>query len=200
MADVNKYLIREYFELCEGGKCQDFLTEDEKIRVREGRAVILTGKLQEADRKNGNGREYPVDILKREIERYQTTVKDRRALGEIDHPDSSVVNLQNVSHLVTDILWDGNSVMVNIEFLPTPSGDILKSLVESGVKMGISSRALGSVKNQQGRTVVEPDLQLICFDMVSEPSTPDAFMLREHKEIFSKQDKINNLLDDIIRK
>jgi len=200
MADVNKYLIREYFELCEGGKCQDFLTEDEKIRVREGRAVILTGKLQEADRKNGNGREYPVDILKREIERYQTTVKDRRAMGELDHPDSSVVNLQNVSHLVTDIWWDGNSVMGKIEILPTPSGDILKSLVESGVKMGISSRALGSVKNQQGRTVVEPDLQLICFDMVSEPSTPDAFMLREHKEIFSKQDKINNLLDDIIRK
>ena len=200
MADVNKYLIREYFELCEGGKCQDFLTEDEKRRVSEGTAVILTGKLQEADRKNGNGREYPVDILKREIERYQTTVKDRRAMGELDHPDSSVVNLQNVSHLVTDIWWDGNSVMGKIEILPTPSGDILKSLVESGVKMGISSRALGSVKNQQGRTVVEPDLQLICFDMVSEPSTPDAFMLREHKEIFSKQDKINNLLDDIIRK
>ena len=200
MADVNKYLIREYFELCEGGKCQDFLTEDEKKRVSAGTAVILTGKLQEADRKNGNGREYPVDILKREIERYQTMVKDRRAMGELDHPDSSVVNLQNVSHLVTDIWWDGNSVMGKIEILPTPSGNILKSLVESGVKMGISSRALGSVKNQQGRTVVEPDLQLICFDMVSEPSTPDAFMLREHKEVFSKQDSLNNLLDSIIKK
>ena len=200
MTDVNKYLIREYFELCEGGKCQDFLTEDEKRRVSAGTACILTGKLQEADRQNGNGREYPVDILKREIDKYQTMVKDRRAMGELDHPDSSVVNLQNVSHLVTKIWWDGNSVMGKIEILPTPSGDILKSLVESGVKMGISSRALGSVSNQQGRTVVEPDLQLICFDMVSEPSTPDAFMLREHKEIFSKQDKINNLLDDIIRK
>jgi hypothetical protein len=200
MTDANKYLIREYFELCEGGKCQDFLTEDEKKRVRAGTATYLTGKLQEADRKNGNGREYPVDILKREIERYQTMVKDRRAMGELDHPDSSVVNLQNVSHLVTDIWWDGNNVMGKIEILPTPSGDILKSLVESNVKMGISSRALGSVKNHQGRTIVEPDLQLICFDMVSEPSTPDAFMLKEHREIFSRQDKINNLLDDIIKK
>ena len=200
MTDVNKYLIREYFELCEGGKCQDFLTEDEKKKVSDGLLVILTGKLQEADRQNGNGREYPVDILRREVDKYQETVKDRRAMGELDHPDSSVVNLQNVSHLVTDIWWDGNSVMGKIEILPTPAGNILKSLVESGVKMGISSRALGSVKKHQGRTIVEPDLQLICFDMVSEPSTPDAFMLREHKEIFSKQDKINNLLDDIIRK
>jgi len=201
MTDVNKkYLIREYFELCEGGKCEDFLTEAEKKRVRDGTAVILTGKLQEADRQNGNGREYPVDILRREIDKYQGTVNDRRAMGELDHPDSSVVNLQNVSHLVTEIWWDGNSVMGKIEILPTPAGDILKSLVGAGVKMGISSRALGSVKNQQGRTIVEPDLQLICFDMVSEPSTPDAFMLKEHKEIFSKQNKINNLLDDILKK
>ena len=199
MSNESKYLIREYFELCEGGICQDFLTEDEKRRVKEG-CVILTGKLQEADRKNGNGREYPVDILKREIERYQEMVEDRRAMGELDHPDSSVVNLQNVSHIVTDIWWDGKKVMGKIEILPTPSGNILKSLVESGVKMGISSRALGSVKQQQGRTIVEPDLQLICFDMVSEPSTPDAFMLKEHKEPNTKQDKINNLLDSIIGK
>ena len=200
MSDKNKYLIREYFDLCEGGKCQDFLTEQEKIKIREHGVVILTGKLQEADRKNGNGREYPVDILKREVERYQGMVKDRRAMGELDHPDSSVVNLQNVSHIVTDMWWDGNSVMGKIEILPTPSGDILKSLVESNVKMGISSRALGSVKQVHGRTVVEPDLQLICFDMVSEPSTPDAFMLKEHKENFSKEDKISNLLDSIIKR
>ena len=199
MSNENKYLIREYYELCEGGICQDFLTEDEKRRVNEG-AVILTGKLQEADRRNGNGREYPVDILRREIERYKDMVEDRRAMGELDHPDSSVVNLQNVSHIVTDIWWDGNKVMGKIEILPTPSGNILKSLVESGVKMGISSRALGSVKQHQGRTVVEPDLQLICFDMVSEPSTPDAFMLKEHREPATKEDKINNLLNSIIGK
>jgi hypothetical protein len=200
MTEPNKYLIREYYELCDGGICQDFLTEDEKVRVKAKTVLILAGKLQEADRKNGNGREYPIDILRREIEKYQGMVKDRRAMGELDHPDSSVVNLQNVSHIVTDMWWDGNDVMGKIEILPTPSGDILKSLVESGVKMGISSRALGSVKNYQGRTIVEPDLQLICFDMVSEPSTPDAFMLKEHREIFSKKDRINSLLDSIVKK
>jgi len=198
MTDKNKYLIREYFELCDGGICQDFLTEDEKRLIKEKKVLILSGKLQEADKQNGNGREYPIDILRREVDKYQKMVYDRRAMGELDHPESSVVNLQNVSHIVTKMWWDGNSVMGKIEILPTPSGDILRSLVESGVKMGISSRALGSVKQTAGRTVVDDDLQLICFDMVSEPSTPDAFMLKEHKEIFTKQDKINDLLDSII--
>lgn len=199
MSDQNKYLIREYFELCEGGKCQDFLTEDEKKRVNSG-TVILTGKLQEANVRNGNGRTYPKSILEREIKKYQKMVEERRAMGELDHPDSSVVNLQNVSHLITDIWWDGNNVMGKLEVLPTPSGDILKSLVNSGVKMGISSRALGSVRQQQGQTIVEEDLQLICFDMVSEPSTPNAFMLKEHKDLPTKYNKLNNLLDSIIDK
>ena len=195
----DKYLIREFFELCEGGKCQDFLTEQEKIRIREG-ATILTGKLQEAECQNGNGRVYPKPILEREIKNYQRFVQERRALGELDHPDSSVVNLQNVSHLVTELWWDGNSVMGKIEVLNTPAGSILRELVNSDVKMGISSRALGSVKEEKGRTIVEDDLQLICFDMVSEPSTPNAFMLKEHREIFTKSDHLNNLLDSIIKK
>jgi len=199
MSNENKYLIREYFELCEGGKCQDFLTEDEKKRVNSG-TVILTGKLQEANVRNGNGRTYPKIILEREIKKYQKMVEERRAMGELDHPDSSVVNLQNVSHLITDIWWDGNDVMGKLEVLPTPSGDILKSLVNSGVKMGISSRALGSVRQQHGQTIVEEDLQLICFDMVSEPSTPNAFMLKEHKDLPTKYNKLNNLLDSIIDK
>ena len=200
MTNSNKYLIREYFELCEGGKCQDFLTEQEKKRIREDGAVILTGKLQEADVQNGNGRVYPRRILEREINNYQKMVGDRRAVGELDHPDSSVVNLQNVSHLITEVWWDGSNVMGKLEVLPTPSGNILKSLVNSGVKMGISSRALGSVKQHQGQMMVEEDLQLICFDMVSEPSTPNAFMLKEHKENPSQVDKINNLLNSIIER
>jgi len=200
MTNSNKYLIREYFELCEGGKCQDFLTEQEKKRIREDGIVILTGKLQEADVQNGNGRVYPRRILEREINNYQKMVGDRRAVGELDHPDSSVVNLQNVSHLITEVWWDGSNVMGKLEVLPTPSGNILKSLVNSGVKMGISSRALGSVKQEQGQTIVEEDLQLICFDMVSEPSTPNAFMLKEHRENLSQLDKINSLLNSIIEK
>tara|TARA_A100001515_G_C4568718_1_gene208996 strand:+ start:179 stop:781 length:603 start_codon:yes stop_codon:yes gene_type:complete len=200
MSDQNKYLIREYFELCEGGRCQDFLTEQEKKRVAEDGVIFLTGKLQEAEVQNGNGRVYPKPILEREIKKYQDTVADRRAMGELDHPESSVVNLQNVSHIITEVWWDGNNVMGKLEVLNTPSGNILKSLVESGVKMGISSRALGSVSQRAGKTIVEEDLQLICFDMVSEPSTPNAFMLKEHREHPEKQDKLNQLLDSIIKK
>lgn len=122
-------------------------------------------------------------------------------MGELDHPDSSVVNLQNVSHLVTDVWWDGKKVMGKIEVLDTPSGNILKSLVEAGIKMGISSRALGSVTQRNGKTYVEDDLQLICFDMVSEPSTPDAFMLKEHKKLTTraKASDIHSLLDSILK-
>ena len=199
MSDQNKYLIREFFELCDGGVCQDFLTEAEKRKVQQG-TVILTGKLQEAERVNGNLRVYPEGILRREVENYRRFIDERRAMGELDHPDSSVVNLQNVSHLVTDIWWDGKKVMGKIEVLDTPAGNILKNLVEAGVKMGISSRALGSVSQRNGKTYVEDDLQLICFDMVSEPSTPDAFMLKEHKErnLSSKEERINHLINNII--
>ena len=132
MSDLNKYLIREFYELCDGGQCQDFLTEAEKIRVRDGKVLILSGKLQEAECLNGNKRIYPMDILKREVENYRKFVEQRRVMGELDHPDSSVVNLQNVSHIVTDIWWDGKKVMGKIEVLNTPSGNILKNLVEAG--------------------------------------------------------------------
>tara|TARA_R110001583_G_C5499965_1_gene395657 strand:+ start:155 stop:757 length:603 start_codon:yes stop_codon:yes gene_type:complete len=200
MSDLNKYLIREFYELCDGGQCQDFLTEAEKRKVRNG-TVILSGKLQEAECLNGNKRIYPEKILRREIQNYKKFIDDRRAMGELDHPDSSVVNLQNVSHLVTDVWWDGKKVMGKIEVLDTPSGNILKSLVEAGIKMGISSRALGSVTQRNGKTYVEDDLQLICFDMVSEPSTPDAFMLKEHKKLATraKAGDIHSLLDSILK-
>jgi hypothetical protein len=199
---VKKVLLREFFELCEGGICQDLLTEDEKRKVANG-AVILSGVMQRADEQNGNGRVYPYDTLLREVENYKKLVKERRALGELDHPDDSVINLKNASHLVTDIWMDGKNAMGKIEVLDTPSGKILKALVNSGVKLGISSRGLGSVHESQGKTIVEEDYQLICFDMVSEPSTQGAFMetkLYEGKDIniFTRGDKINRLLNDIV--
>ena len=198
MTDVNKYLIREYFELCEGGKCQDFLTEEDKRRISEG-TTILTGMVQHAGCKNGNGRIYERHILEREIEKYQALVQERRALGELDHPEDSVINLKNASHLITEMWWNGDKVMAKLEILDTPCGLILKALVRNNVKLGISSRGLGSVRNESRGTVVEDDFQLICFDMVSEPSTPNAFMLREHlRKDFSKTQKLNSLLDDII--
>ncbi len=194
-------LLREYYELCEGGVCQDLLTEAEKSFVRNG-GMMLTGKLQEADVQNGNGRVYPHAIMEREVGKYKQLVEDRRALGELDHPDSSIINLVNVSHMVTEVWMDGPSVMGKIKVLETPSGQILKALVESGVKTGISSRGMGSVKEQMGKTIVEDDFQLICFDIVSEPSTPNAFMaLSENRlmnENAAKNNKIINLMNEII--
>jgi len=172
---MSKMLLREYYELCEGGVCQDLLTEAEKRRVAEG-AIILSGCLQKYDEKNGNGRVYPERTLRREVDNYKRVVDDRRAVGELDHPDDSVVNLKNVSHLVIDIWMDGNKVMGKLEVLPTPSGDILKGLVNAGVKIGISSRGLGSVREARQGTMVNDDFQLICFDIVQEPSTPGAYV------------------------
>ena len=134
-------LLREYYELCDGGVCQDLLTEEEKIRVANG-AVILSGVMQMSETQNGNGRIYPHAILEREVQNYCNMVKERRALGELDHPDTSVINLSNASHLVTEIWMDGKKCMGKIEVLNTPSGNVLKELVNAGVKLGISSRGI----------------------------------------------------------
>ena len=195
-------LLREYYELCEGGVCQDLLTEDEKRFVASG-GMYLTGKLQQADTQNGNGRVYPLKVLIREVENYKKLVKENRALGELDHPDDSVINLKNACHLVTSIWMEGDNVMGKIKVLDTPSGQVLKSLVESGVKLGISSRGMGSVENENGQTIVQDDFQLICFDFVSEPSTPEAFMIKEAKDynnaVFTKADRINRLLNEVLK-
>lgn len=195
-------LLREYYELCEGGICQDLLNEEEKRRVREEGAIYLTGVMQCANTQNGNGRVYPHNVLMREVKNYQKMVKERRALGELDHPDTSVINLANASHLVTEIWSDGDKVMGKIEVLNTPSGRVLKELVNAGVKLGISSRGMGSIREESGQTIVEDDFQLICFDMVSDPSTPGAFMMseaRDRSNVFTKADRINRILNNIIK-
>ena len=199
---MNKMLLTEYYELCPNGTCEDLLTEEEKRMIREDDAVFLTGVMQRCNHLNGNGRVYSEDILKREVENYTKLVKERRALGELDHPDSATINLANCSHLVTEVWWDNDAVMGKVQLLNTPSGKILRSLVESGVKLGISSRGMGSVHEDQGKTVVEDDFQLICFDFVSEPSTTGAFMMAESKQsnVITKADRINRALNEILRK
>ena len=196
-----KMLLREYYELCEGDVCQDLLTEAEKKFVAEG-GMILSGRMQTCGVRNGNGRVYARPILEREVKNYSRIVQERRALGELDHPEDSVVNLKNASHMVTDLWWDGNDVMGKVQVLNTPSGQCLRSLVESGVKLGISSRGLGTVTEKNGVSEVNDDFQLICFDFVSEPSTPGAFMIKEAKNqesnIFTKNDRIDRILNDII--
>ena len=198
---MSKKLLREYYALCDGGVCQDLLTEDEKRYVAAG-GMILSGIMQMTETKNGNGREYQHETMVREVRNYQKLIKENRALGELDHPDDSVINLKNCSHMVTAMWMEGKNVMGKIKVLETPSGKILKELVNGGVTVGVSSRGMGSVREEAGRTVVEDDFQLICFDMVSEPSTPGAFMMKEAKDyqnkVFSKADKINRLLNEVL--
>ena len=203
---MNKYLLREFHALCEGGICQDFLTEAEKRMVNEEGAVFLTGIIQCAEQKNGNGRIYPEGVLRREVQNYQKIINENRALGELDHPEDSVINLRNVSHMVTQCWWDGNQVMGKIKALDTPSGNILKSLATSGVTLGISSRGMGSVQESQRGTIVEDDFQLICFDIVSEPSTTNAYLsLSESQQrqlqnkVWTKADRINRALYNILK-
>jgi len=197
---MSKLILREYYALCDGGSCEDLLNEEDKNFVRNG-GMMLSGKLQEAEIQNGNGRVYPHKVLMREMKNYQKIIKEKRSVGELDHPEDSVINLKNASHLVTDVWWDNNSVMGKLKVLDTPSGNILKSLVGSGVQLGISSRGLGTVSENSQGTTVNDDFQLICFDIVSEPSTPGAYMgISENKNnnIFSKADRINRALNDFL--
>ena len=193
----NKLLLTEFIELAPN---RDLLTEEEKKRMDEGEAIYLAGVMQRAGATNGNGRVYPLDILKREVENYKKIVREGRSVGELDHPESSVVELKNTSHIVTEIEMDGNDVIGKIKLLETAAGKTAIELLRGGVKLGISSRGLGSTRNEGSKTIVEDDFQLICFDFVSEPSTTGAFMLREGKEpnIFTKADKINRILNDIL--
>jgi len=140
--------------------------------------VIVSGVLQRAEAKNQNGRIYPKEVLIREVKKYQQNqIKENRALGELDHPDSSVINLRNVSHNVLECHWKGNDLVGTVEILPTPSGNILKNLLGAGIRLGISSRGLGSVKEINENTVeVQDDFELIGWDFVSNPSTHGAFM------------------------
>jgi len=174
-------------------------------KMRNGGKIVLKGILQKCNTLNQNGRIYPESILSREILNYQKFIKENRALGECDHPDSSVVELKNVSHIVREAYMDGESVVGIVELLDTPAGKILQSLVESGVTLGISSRGVGSTKDNGSAQVVQEDFQLICFDMVSEPSTPGAFMMSESRNlrrdldrVFTQTDKIDRIFNDIL--
>jgi len=137
---------------------------------------IVEGILATAEIKNGNGRYYKKDLWEREIDKYMTSVKQHRACGELDHPESSIINLKNVSHNITDIWWDGDNIMGKLEILPTPSGNIVRALIDSGITIGVSSRGMGSLKEVDGLLRVQEDFDLLCWDIVSTPSNPDSWM------------------------
>jgi len=176
-----------------------------------GGKVVVRGVLQRAESKNQNGRVYPKDILVREAKKYTDEfINQRRAMGELDHPESSVVNLQNVSHNVRKMHFEGDNLMGEVEVLPTPSGNILKELFKAGIKLGISSRGMGSVEtvNENGAEAqeVQPDFELIAFDFVSNPSTHGAFMYPVNESVDKTQDrscdeycKVESIINDIMR-
>lgn len=177
------------------------------VEVPGGHKILMKGILQKADTLNQNGRIYPMAVLEREVRNYQKFIIENRAVGELDHPDSSVVNLKNVSHVIREAYIENGTVLGTIEVLhKTPSGAILAGLVESGIKLGISSRGVGSTRKQGEYYVVQDDFQLICWDMVSEPSTPGAFMIPEGKliesaelkQVFNQTDRIDRVLNDIL--
>ena len=173
--------------------------------------LVVKGALQRAEAKNQNGRVYPREILVREAKKYTSEfIKERRAMGELDHPDSSVVNLQNVSHNVLEMHWTGNDLVGTVEVLSTPAGNILKELFKGGIKLGISSRGLGSIKQESVGDEVQDDFELIAFDFVSNPSTHGAFLSPTNEgklnEGVGTRDgvcchdcKIENIINDIFR-
>jgi len=173
--------------------------------INSSKPLVVTGVIQRAEAKNQNGRIYPREILEREIENYiNGPVKERRALGELDHPESSVINLQNASHNITKVYWNGDDVMGEVEILSTPSGNILKELFRNGITVGISSRGMGSVKDNmsEGTVEVQDDFELLCWDFVSTPSNPDSFMhlVKEGIEVpnTNSYKKVNNIITEIL--
>ena len=163
---------------------------------------LVEGVLATAEIKNGNGRYYSKELWQREIDKYKLSIEENRALGELDHPDSSIINLKNVSHNIKDMWWDEDNVIGKIEILPTPSGNILKALIESGITCGVSSRGMGSLQQRGEMLEVQDDFELLCWDFVSTPSNPDSFMrlIKEGLDFSSqnKYTKVNSIISEIL--
>jgi hypothetical protein len=193
-----KFLLKEFtaFEY----------NDDEAAKHEEGKPLVLNGILQKANTLNQNGRVYPKHILEREIRNYEKLIRENRAFGELDHANEPIVNMKNISHVIREIWMEDDVVYGKVEILPTPSGKIIEALISRKCKPGISSRALGSLQRENNVNVVQDDLQIICWDFVSEPSTPGAFMMAEAKQydanivknIFTKSDLVDRAVNEIL--
>ena len=164
--------------------------------------LLVEGILATAEVKNGNGRYYSKQLWDREMDKYNELIEQRRSMGELDHPESQVVNLQNVSHIISGYRWEGNDIIGKIEVLPTPAGNILKALVGNGVTVGVSSRGMGSLEeNREGVMEVQDDFELLCWDFVSTPSNPGSYMhmIKEGIEIPKHNyTKVNSIIHEIL--
>ena len=194
---MTRRLLREWEALTPE---RGFIVES---REQNGGKLFLRGPMQRCEAPNQNKRIYPRTILAREFENYTKAVREGRSTGELDHPETSTVSLEKVSHIVREMEWDGNTWMGRIEILPTPMGRIAETLIESGVILGISSRGVGSTsKNEGGLDIVQDDFTLICFDLVQEPSTHGAFLtlgesVGPRDPVLTRPDRINRALNDL---
>jgi len=161
---------------------------------------IVEGILATVETINENGRFYKKSIWEREIDKYKQLVAEKRALGELDHPDSMNINLKNVCHNITDLWWDGKNIMGKLEILPTPSGQIVKNLIDNGITLGVSSRGTGTLQQRDGVNEVQDDFELLCWDFVSTPSNPGSFVhpIRESKEFKSTPSAIHNTISELL--
>ena len=168
---------------------------------KENGNIMVEGILATAEVKNGNGRFYPRELWERELAKYQEAINQRTATGELDHPESQVINLKNVSHLVREFWWDEDKVMGKLEILPTPSGQILEALIKAGVTVGVSSRGMGSLEQNGSVMEVQDDFELLCWDFVSTPSNPGSYMgvLKEGQQNDLKDySAVNNIVREIL--
>ena len=169
---------------------------------KENGNLLVEGILATAEVKNGNGRYYSKELWERELAKYKDLIKEIRSCGELDHPESSVINLKNVSHLIREFKWDGDNVLGIIEILPTPSGNIVKELIKNGVTVGVSSRGMGSLEQNGNVMEVQDDFELLCWDFVSTPSNPGSFMhevIKEGKEtLIYDYNKVNQIVREIL--
>lgn len=193
-----KVILREWMPL---RKEEGFIVES---RDSNSGRLFLRGPMQRCEAPNQNRRIYPRRILQREFMNLEKTVREGRATGELDHPETSTVALSKVSHVVREMTWDGDTWMGRIEILPTPMGQIAETLIESGITLGISSRGVGSTRtNESGIDIVEDDFTLVCFDLVQEPSTHGAFMtlgesvVHGTRPALDRADRINRALNDL---
>lgn len=165
--------------------------------------LIVEGILATVEVKNGNGRYYARKLWEREMDKYMQSINENRALGELDHPESSIINLKNVSHNIKKVWWDGDNIVGKIEILPTPSGNILKALIESNIMVGVSSRGMGSLEQRGNVMEVQDDFELLCWDFVSTPSNPGSWMrqtqnLNEGLIYNNDYQKVNSIVTEIL--
>ena len=202
---------------------ENFLNEDHNALGLKNKTLLVDCILQKYGVENRNGRIYPKEVLIPQVEKYMQGVADNSAVSEADHPESSVVSLQNLSHIIKKIWWgtgnDENVLYGRLEIITSPAytstgqvcmvGDKIAEYLRRGIKLGISSRGVGSIKEVRGKSIVQPDFELICFDLVASPSTPGAYLFPkfgsdEVSESYKTNEQNNNdliisVLDDFLR-